>query len=273
VIVGAAKSGTTTLYRWLTAQPEVFHARPKEPHYFSGAWRRGPDWYESIYADAPQGSVAGDASTSYTDPAQAVVAAERMAAVLPDARLIYVVRHPIERALSHYRHERRRARTALSWAEVSADQHGRVVGSSFYHARLAPYIERYPAEQICVVRFEDLVATDGPGWTRVLTHLGLAPRPAPGTAHNVTAAAPALPPLLRRLSDARKRGRFPTPPRAARAAGRRLIRRRSRPFADPVDDSDVLPAPTEAALWADVARLEAWLGTGPLWPRSAITDD
>ena len=79
----------------------------KEPVFFSDetAWNRGTDWYRSLFAESAPGSLTGEASVEYTDPAVADTAAARIAATIPDARLVCLLRDPIDRLRSHYRHE------------------------------------------------------------------------------------------------------------------------------------------------------------------------
>src|SRR5918992_1234170 len=104
LIIGAAKAGTTSLWAYLREHPQVFMAEPKELHFFVAAsnWKRGLGWYESHF-DRAKGSVAvGEACGAYSRfPTHRGVPA-RIAGVVPDARLIYLVRHPIDRMVSNY---------------------------------------------------------------------------------------------------------------------------------------------------------------------------
>src|SRR4051794_28774000 len=212
VVIGAAKSATTTLYAWLHEQPEVVMSEPKEPAFFAKRWDLGLDWYRSLF-DAPDGVLTGEASTIYTQPPHDTTVARRMADVVPDARLVYVVRHPIDRLLSHYAHSYRKGRIGKNFEKAMTDPHSVFVGTSCYHERLSPFIAAFPREQICVVRTEDLVASDDEsGWTAILRHLGLPSRPRPTGAHNV-AWQPRQSRAVLRVSGARRRLRVPAPPR------------------------------------------------------------
>src|SRR6185295_16842547 len=104
LIIGAAKSGTTALYRWLDQHPDVWLPETKEPHFFGRdkIWANGLDWYAALFEAAPAGAITGEASTTLTSHRLAHRAAERVASVVPDARLIYVLREPISRMRSHY---------------------------------------------------------------------------------------------------------------------------------------------------------------------------
>ena len=101
VIIGAMKCATTTLAEQLGAQPGVFISDPKEPNFFSddAVFRRGMNWYASLFDSAESGAMLGEASTHYTKLPTHPKACERMLAALPDAKLIYVMRHPVDRIL------------------------------------------------------------------------------------------------------------------------------------------------------------------------------
>lgn len=265
VIIGAGKSGTTTLHHWLCEQPEIFAPSLKEPRFFSRDWDKGVDWYAGLFATSPDDQLVGEASTNYTDAEYSDVASERMARTIPHARLVYLLRHPVERLRSQYRHNWRRAVESAALVDAVLRPGNPYVGRSLYHSRLLPYAERFPQEQICVVRFEDLVSEPQPGWTTVLHHLGLEQRPAPGDAYNVTVGQPAVTPFVRRLHTGGWIGRLPIPG-AVRERGKQALTRLGR---RPGAEADAeLPEPVLAELWADVARLEAMLGVGRLWERT-----
>src|SRR4051812_3312851 len=102
IVIGAKKSGTTSLYVYLDAHPEISMTRDKELNFFveERNWSRGLGWYgEQFDAGAP---VRGEASPYYTALPHHRGVPERMASVIPDARLVYMVRDPIARLLSHY---------------------------------------------------------------------------------------------------------------------------------------------------------------------------
>ena len=264
IVIGAGKSGTTTLHQWLNEQPEVFPTPLKEPRFFSRDWDKGLAWYTGLFAGAGAGQLLGEASTNYTDVEYCEIAADRMAATVPRARLIYLLRHPVDRLRSQYRHNWRRAVERQPLPEAVLRPGNPYVGRSLYASRLQPYIDRFGREQICVVRFEDLVGPDRPAWSAVLSHLGLGPRPAPGDAHNVTAEQPQVSPLLRRLADSGLVGRVPGLSPTMKRWGRQALQQASRRPGAATDGE--IPDEVLTALWEDVARLEAWLGR-QLWQR------
>ena len=200
IIIGAAKSGTTSLFNWLSQQPEV--AAPKNEGarlLLVGAGlaqRHGVD--SALFAHAA-GKVCGEASTSYTELRHAETAAARMAATVPDIKLIYALRDPVERLRSHFRHEVQHGRERGTLATAVAEPDNEYVGSSLYFTCLQPYVRLFARDQICVVRFEDLVDAHGSAWAVILDHLDLSARDKPVDALNRTADKPGLSPSFAKL--------------------------------------------------------------------------
>lgn len=267
LIIGTARSGTTTLHTWLAGHPAIYMYPGKEPHFFSqdGVWARGLNWYSDLFAAARPGQLLGEGSTSYTDPEYSERAAERIAQVIPDARLIYLLRHPVERLRSDLGHQIRQGRELRPPAEAAADPGAPHALRSHYFACLQPFVQRFPREQFCVVRFEDLVAAPHSAWGSVLTHLGVEPTPAPATMHNAGAEQPDAAWLMRRLRRSPLgpvTRRLPGPLRAAvkRSAGRLGPRPAQ-------GGSTIVPDSVAAPIWDDVAALERWLrAPASLWP-------
>lgn len=267
VIVGAMKSASTSLHRWLNDQPEVFMAQPKETNFFTTSWSRGRAWYSGQFAEATAEQLAGESSVNYTDPSLSPKAAERMAEVIPNARLIYVLRHPVDRIRSQYRHEvqrRRESRTLLEALRVPGNSY---VAHSSYYTAFAPYIERFPREQLLVVRFEDLVRPPAPAWSRALELLGLADRPVPEEAHNVSAEKAQW---TWAMSFAKRKrlitfGQISKLPAPVRRVGKKIFARGGTAYEKRLDESRVaIPPELLGPMWDDIARLETWLDA-PLW--------
>jgi hypothetical protein len=102
-VIGAMKAGTSSLYRYVSAHPDVFMpSDTKEPAFFARNWKRGPEWYRSLFDEAGDAVAMGEASTSYTKYPTITMVPQRMAGLVPGARLIYLLRHPVERMRSHY---------------------------------------------------------------------------------------------------------------------------------------------------------------------------
>ena len=174
IVVGAMKCGTSTLAAQLGAQQGLFMTTPKEPNYFSddATFAKGPDWYAALFANARSGDLKGEASTHYTKRPDLPDTLPRMRAALPEVRLVYMIRDPMVRLVSHYIH---------AWSEnwVSAPL-ARVINSytplvdyGCYGWQITPFVEAYGAEAICLTSLERLRADPEIELTRIARHLGL----------------------------------------------------------------------------------------------------
>ncbi|HET7482658.1 MAG TPA: sulfotransferase [Actinomycetota bacterium] len=157
LVIGAMKGGTTSLHKYLKAHPEVFMPRLKELDFFAAElnWTKGLVWYEAQFEEATSYIATGEASTSYTKHPRYGGVPERMASVVPDAKLIYVVREPMARLRSHYLHEVANGRESRSIADAIRDD-PHYVETSLYGMQLARYRDHYPSNMTFVVRSEDL---------------------------------------------------------------------------------------------------------------------
>lgn len=100
------KAGTTSLFTYLRSHPDVFMPEDKEIHFFSWQnWDRGVAWYESLFQEGRGAAALGEASPGYTFHPFWPDVPERIARVVPDVRLVYLVRHPVDRIVSHYRQD------------------------------------------------------------------------------------------------------------------------------------------------------------------------
>lgn len=180
IIVGAMKSGTTSLAAWLRAHPQVFMPAQKELHFFDTFWDRGVDWYRDQFAGAPDGAMVGEATPAYMVLAGYV---ERMASVVPDARLVLVLRNPVDRAWSHYEHTVAREQEQRPFEEVvehelASDQSdwrtkGLVLARGRYIDQLQQMTSFYDRAQIHVGLFDDLVREPAALFASVCGFLGV----------------------------------------------------------------------------------------------------
>lgn len=157
LIIGAAKCGTTSLHYYLDLHPQIGMTREKEPHFFTGreAWNRGLDWYRSLFD--PRVEVRGESSVGYTAHPRSQGVPERIHSVIPDARLIYAVRDPIDRILSDYVHRVSQGREERSLNESLKQLAGNhVVERSRYHYQLSQFLPHFPRSRILVLALEDL---------------------------------------------------------------------------------------------------------------------
>ena len=195
LILGAQKAGTTALYAYLRWHPGITGPSWKEVSYFDRHYRRGASWYRGHFPIGAGDRLVGEASPGYLFHP---LAPERVRTTVPEAKLIALLRDPVDRALSHYHHEVALGREPLSFEEAidaeperTRGEEHRMVGEPGYfsHAwwdytylargRYAEQLERwlavFPPEQLFVVASEELASDSGQTYSRVLEFLG-APR-------------------------------------------------------------------------------------------------
>jgi hypothetical protein len=187
-IIGAMKSGTSSLHEYLHQHPEIFMARMKEPQYFAPhktrwgqRWGQGMPypqpgmrWYLDLFRDAGNVKYAGESSVSYTAIPWVSGCEKRIHAFNPAARLIYIMRDPVERALSHYWHfvaDGREDRPPL----LAVRRKEEYVARSDYARQLAPYFATFAPAQIFTLTLEELDADSALWMRQIFTWLGVDP--------------------------------------------------------------------------------------------------
>jgi Sulfotransferase domain len=173
VVIGGLKCGTTSLHHYLNLHPAIHMSRPKELNFFVAElnWPLGADWYVSHFsADAP---VRGESSPHYTNLPRFTGVAERMSSVLPETRLLYVVREPVDRALSNYLHNVAGGYESRPVAEALADPDSAYVHRGLYAMQLEPYLERFGRDRIELVSRDELKRDRGQTMRRVFRFLGV----------------------------------------------------------------------------------------------------
>ncbi len=231
VIIGAQKAGTTALYAYLRTHPDVFPALKKEVHYFDIHYSEGEQWYRGMFPTRSRlraasrhrrrTVVTGEASPYYLFHP---LAAERAARLIPGARLVVLLRDPVERAWSHYRHEVRAGREELDFADALAAEPERLaraadavraggadgpaaahrtasyVSRGRYAEQLQRWLTHFSREALLVVQAQELFSNPAREYDRVLRFLGIAP--APGghfEVHNAGQQSPMDPALRTQL--------------------------------------------------------------------------
>jgi hypothetical protein len=176
-IIGAAKCGTTSLHHYLDQHPDISMSRDKEPCVFSdprqGSRRAG---YEGLFDCSA--SYRGESSTSYSRYPVDGDAAARIHAAVPDARLIYLVRDPVERTISDYVHQVARGYEQRSLDEALknfADPDNFYVTSSRYAFQVRHYLEYFPAASFLVLDQSDLRARRDETMREVFSFIGVDP--------------------------------------------------------------------------------------------------
>lgn len=189
IIIGAMKSGTTTLFQKMARHSKIAPAYPKEPGFFAfdDTYAQGFDWYHSLFDfDPTQHSYRLEASTDYTKAPFATGAWERMAAC-KNARfkLIYIMRHPLRRLESHARHVQK---TGKEIGQIVSDRtgHGLENGLSLaslamsnYAQQLDAYRDPWAGGDLLPVTLEELKTDPGAVMDRVWAFLGLSPEQEP----------------------------------------------------------------------------------------------
>jgi hypothetical protein len=156
IVIGAQKCGTSVLHYYLSLHPEVSMSKPKELNFFieERAWPRGVDWYRAHFD--PDAHVRGEASPNYTAFPQHQGVPERMHSVIPEAKLIYLVRDPLERIAAHWVHNFAKRREKGTLAETLLHPNTSYVTRSMYAMQLERYLAVYPKQQVMVLQQSEL---------------------------------------------------------------------------------------------------------------------
>ncbi|ERN40383.1 sulfotransferase domain protein [Rubidibacter lacunae KORDI 51-2] len=170
IIIGAMKCATSSLHEQLARQPGIFMTDPKEPDFFSDDqhYARGWGWYCSLFAAAAPGDLCGESSTHYTKLPTYPQTVGRMHASLPEIKLVYIMRHPIERLVSQYAHEWSVGAIAADTdINVAVLKHPELVAYSRYSYQLQPYRDTLGRDRILPVFFERLLSAPQDELTRI----------------------------------------------------------------------------------------------------------
>ncbi len=195
IVVGAAKSGTSTLHSILDAHPDVFIPSREifffdiddpiqHPDFapadgtvrdFDADFASYEAWYARFFKGAKPGQLRGEDSTSYLSSS---VAPERIARLCPDPKVIALIRDPVARAYSHYWHDVSRGRCSRSFEEVTRDRSSLVVQRGCYREQLQRYHNALGPDRVRVLVFEEFANNLAQVSSEVCGFLGLAPPPA-----------------------------------------------------------------------------------------------
>ena len=186
IVIGAMKCATSAVHHYLDAHPAISMSRVKEVNFFNGRavpphqdaewwwvtgqWHRGLDWYSAQFD--PSARVRGESSPAYTSPSCPEVP-ERMASVVPDVRLVYLVREPVERAVSQYVHHVRDGTEHRSPRDALLDPGSQYLSRSRYHERLAPFLDWFDVDQIHFVVQERLFSRREEEVSAIYRHIGV----------------------------------------------------------------------------------------------------
>tara|TARA_R110002096_G_scaffold377058_2_gene570935 strand:+ start:16262 stop:18241 length:1980 start_codon:yes stop_codon:yes gene_type:complete len=155
--IGAMRAGTTTLYNYCAGHPDIGVSKIKETDFFiqQKNWYRGLQWYKSLFSD--QAKIRGEFSPNYTKGSVFDDVPERIHAHLPQVKLIYIVRNPVDRAVSQYTH------SFLSGAQlpdlqslIGSHEWRHLIDTSSYAKQLRKFYALFPPEQILILNLETL---------------------------------------------------------------------------------------------------------------------
>ncbi|MER6593660.1 sulfotransferase domain-containing protein [Micromonospora purpureochromogenes] len=209
LIAGTKRGGTTSLWRYLLEHPLVPRLFPawntKTSHYFEENWGRGEAWYRSHFPTERQRRALGQRHGGPVRVGEAAplymfhpLVPQRVADLLPDVRLIFLLRDPVERAYSHWKERRTEGKEPLDFAEALAREEERTAGERerliadptyfseaydwyTYRARgrylehLEPWLARFDPAQLLILPSEKLYAEPAASYAQVLAFLGLPP--------------------------------------------------------------------------------------------------
>jgi hypothetical protein len=217
--LGVQKGGTTTLQLLVEQHPGVYLSPAKELHYFSLNYAKGEAWYRQQFSAAAPGQWCGEITPYYLFHPEAPTRIHRL---VPRAKLMVLLRDPVERSLSQYFHSRRLGLESLELEQALAAEQERLMGADMVLAtadgchrshqehsylarsRYGEQVQRlealFPAEQLLVLRSEDLFEQPQRLWQQLLVFLGLEPWPLPalsGPANAGRGEAAAVPIALR----------------------------------------------------------------------------
>jgi hypothetical protein len=150
------KAGTTSLHAYLSLHPEIFMSAEKEPRFFTEEWNwhRGLEWYEAQFPEPA--TIRGESTPDYTKFPEIRNVPKRIRSVIPDVRLIYLVRDPIDRIVSHYVDAYSFGRVHGTLEEELANFDCHFVNCSKYYMQLEQYLDYFDPESILVLVSEEL---------------------------------------------------------------------------------------------------------------------
>jgi len=179
LLIGAPKAATTNIAFALSTHPDICLAYGKEVHYFSRPviFAKGWEWYRSRFAHYKGEKAIGDASTSYSRTGLFPHVVDRILEYLPDVKILYSVRHPLERMESTYvefmaTKDQAHLYTSVNDAVRSNDS---VVGTSMYWRHISEYRKRIPDDRIKIIWFEEYIVDPHPILADVCRFLGVNP--------------------------------------------------------------------------------------------------
>lgn len=208
LIIGSQKAGTTSLYQYLCQHPKILEAKKKEVNFFGDQFHQGIDFYKTQFPTLKPGEITGDATPEYCLFPKIPV---RVHQLFPEVKIIFLLRNPVERAISHYHHnlvfdqilskklagykkrevlgfgnaiEKEYERLKLDVKKLNSDEnyrrsnyynytHHSYLTRGIYFYQVKNWMENFPKEQIMILKSEDFFRNTNEVFTRVLSFLDL----------------------------------------------------------------------------------------------------
>lgn len=177
-IIGAMKAATSTLYTQLKQQEGIFFCEPKEPNFFSDdqQFNLGLDWYHNLFKHAQTTDLIGDASTHYSKLPTYPNTVARLKDHIASPKFIYIMRHPVDRLISHYIHEWSQKVISCNLNQA-IELHPELISYSCYAQQLQPYITEFGTKAILPVFFENLRTNSQTELERICNFIGYQHQP------------------------------------------------------------------------------------------------
>lgn len=181
--IGVQKGGTTTLHQLLNKHPEIYLPPEKEIQFFSKHFERSKDWYAKHFAKANETQICGEITPYYIYHSKA---AKRIATILPDVKLIILLRNPVERTLSQYFHAKRLGYEKLELHDALKAEEERLknydafsyqkhsyVSRSKYYEQIERYKRYFKYSQMLILKSETFFKETEESWDRITGFLGV----------------------------------------------------------------------------------------------------
>lgn len=279
LIVGAMKAGTTTLYRDLLVNPEVYLPAIKEPHnlvHDTVLSAEGKARYAQLFRLAKSNQVCGEASTGYTKlPTNRGVPERAMSLIGPALKIVYIVREPVARIVSHHYHS-----YSSGIFSPDIDQEIRkqpvLLDYSRYAMQIEPWIETFGRSNVLILVFEEFVASRRPMVRQISEFLGVTPNESlidDQAIYNRSDGKPTRSPLWRKIRSSYVYRQYVQPylPTRMRDRMRRAVLPKAPPRPDPPSEQTVALIREELA--EDMERLRVLIGRDqPIWTDAAVRE-
>ena len=168
-VIGAQRCGTTWLHSMLRQHPEIYLSTQKEIHFFDWKFDKGWDWYAKFYKDVKSEKVVGEITPSYYYEDGVM---EKLERYFPSAKIVVVLRHPVDRAYSQYWRHKGSLLVKESF-EDALDRFPHIIERSLYYQKLKRVWELFPQERVRVFIYEEMMAKPDKGLTEMFNFLGV----------------------------------------------------------------------------------------------------